>query len=273
MLIFPGQVKPRGIPRINLRHPLAAGLIFYGYDTGAGDILDLVANRRANYVGTKPAVSPSPFGAGFLWNNSGSANFAQDALIQAATTGIYSYACGYVQTGTVGQYSTPFGRTANNNLSQPYTNWDFEINSAGIGQNQVKTNVNAGGFISTSAAWTGNANNVFTSLVNNVFGSAQHFSAQGKSINTTAASGIGSYNTNANVCFSGSSAAASNNPFVGFVHYGAFWSRPLLGSEIELLYTDPYSFLIFPGADLPPLRGPRTIITPSAAQYAVSIVS
>lgn len=259
------QWKRAGVPRIDWSHPLARGLLFYGYDTGFGGIVDLVSGRGMKAVGTLPSVGASPNGQGFLWNNSPAAYFSSDSTVQIG--GPYTVACAYIQTGTVGAYTRPFGRTALNGGSQPFVNWDFEINDASTGQNKVTFNYDDGGVVTTAATWSGNANNVFTSLLMSAFDAVSkniNCYAQGALVASHTYFNCSTSNTNDAILFSGASAAASVSPFIGYVYYGAFWNRPLSAAEALRLHADPYCFLIYPhdlafAALAAPAGGNRTI--------------
>lgn len=257
-----GQVKPPGIPRINWRHPLAKGLLFYGFDTGGGLIVDLVAGRPMTKVGTWPANGVSPWGAGIKWQGSGGAYFNADAAIRNATAaGNYTYACAYLQTGTVGSFAAPFVRTANNNGSSPFNNWTFAIDPSGAGQADVQGSYCISTGFNNTANWTGNANQVFTSLVGTAT-TALSLYAQGGLVALSSAGTAANNSTQDSIGFSTSSAAAVVNPFIGFVFYGAFWSRPLSPSEILALHEQPYDFLEWP-TDL----GTNPSIIRQARQY------
>src|SRR6266446_8834888 len=105
-----GQKKPwNSIPRINWAHPLAGGLISYGYDAGCGYI-DLVTGgqRSINNTTSPPfgGVKSSRYGTGLtsirtasvttgLYTLPGNTNI--DTLTDAAP---YSFACGLMLTAT-----------------------------------------------------------------------------------------------------------------------------------------------------------------------------
>jgi hypothetical protein len=259
-----GQVKPRGIPRIDWKHPLAVGLVFYGFDTGEGEIIDLVSYRKATYSSGRPPVRPSRFGNGFQWTSSQQSSFPQDGRIQKAevdgSTQAFAYACGCMKTSTAGNFNSLFGRIANNGASQPFWNFDFEFNASNAGQNTVRASANNVGTQSSPTNWTGLTDNVYVTLLNNCFSAVQHFYAQAKLIATNGAVS-GQVNTNADMIISGA----------GFTYWGAMWNRPIIDAQITQLHVDPYSFLIFPGADIPILRSPA-IVSPKR-NYAVSVIS
>lgn len=261
-LILPRQVKPRGVPRINWKHPLAAGLVFYGFDTGEGEIIDLVSGRKATYASGRPPVKPSRFGSGFEWTTQ-SATFPQDGRIQKAqvdgSTQAFAYACGCMKTSTAANFQSLFGRSANAGASQPFWNWDFEFNANNAGQGTVRASCTANGTQSTPTNWTGLTDKVYVTLLNNLFGGSQHFYAQAKLISTNG-SIAGQVNTNADIVMAGA----------GFTYWGAMWNKPIIDAQILQLHLDPYCFLIFPGSDLLLARGALFVPPFTARQYAVS---
>lgn len=260
-LLQRGQLKPSGVPRINWSHRLAQGLLFYGFDTGNGLIVDLARGLTQNQVPSTTVAgnTTTQWGTGINWNASDARYFNSDAAIRNATANNnHSWACAYVQTGTVGSWTRPFGRTALQGASPPYLNWDFEINpSIDPGQNVVIADAADGvGGNKTSGSWAGNANNTFTSLLATFTSSTNYdFYTQGVYRNSNTVSARTSNDTNDAILFSGSSSAASGNSFAGVVFYGAFWNRTLGASEALQLHLDPYCFLEFPTRGLPALFG------------------
>ena len=254
------QVKRAGIPRIDRSHPLAQGLVFYGFDTGAGTILDLASNGAragARVPGaTKAPNGVTQWGQGIAWNNSDGMFFNADAAIRNASVPPYSFACCHVQTGTVGSFARNFARTAQNNGAAPNINWGFDVNDGGIGQTQVDVVLDDNGSPAATIGWTGNSNNALHSFACNVF-STTNASIYGDGAfrqNNGAYTTITQSTTSDAILFSGASSAASSNPFIGFVFYGAFWSRNLSINEIEQLHFDPYAFLIFPEDEIAGVR-------------------
>lgn len=249
-----GQVKPQGVPRIDWTHPLAQGLVFYAFDTGTGVVLDLVGNRPQNFAGTIDPSGATPWGTGKTYGGSGAVYFNSDADIRNPQTAQFSCACAYVQTGTVAAYTRPFGRTAENGGGQPYYNWDWEINPVGNGQNIVSFNAAAGSFTTTRATWTGNANNVFTSLLTTVNAPATTAIgyAQGQSIGQDTTDGASNDNNGDYIIFAAGT-ITSPSSFIGSVFYGALWNRVLTAAEALQLHLDPYCFLIPAEAEMPAL--------------------
>lgn len=279
-LWFPGQVKPQGVPRIDWTNPLTNGLIFFGFDTGLGLIVDLVGGRPAQRIPstTAASVSTSPWGTGFLWNGSDGRFFASDSIIQvAATNSNYppvTWVCAYNMTGTVGSDTIPFGRTLNNGALGA-TNWNINLNTAGSGQNRVTANWGTGsGNVTGTNVWTSNANNQFASVAftQAANGSTSTLWAQGVLADTQSKGTIQADNVNDAVMFSGASAAASLQPMTGFVYYGAFWTRALSQSELIQLYLDPYCFLMPAEGEWPALRSAAssTTYTPGAGSLTIS---
>lgn len=295
-----GQIRPTtaGLPRINWSHPLAQGLLFYGYDNGAGvgwnnssgngsalsqAVCDLVSDASAYRMGTltftTPAVTGTPYGPAFTYDTNNSCNFAASTAIQAATAaGGYTYACAFIKTGSVGQYSRPFGRTANNGASSPFVNWDFEINPGSTGQGNIVANVNNAGGLSTTPNGS-ISDNQYTTAVGKLSGSTLSLYLNGAFATSTSGITAGSANSQDAIMFGGSSTAGISNPFAGVVFYGALWNRVLSDQEIQLLHTDPYCFLLPENAELatfdpiPPPAPAMTIDGSATGQISLSTTS
>jgi hypothetical protein len=161
-----GWVKPASIPHIDWSHPLAQNLEFYGFDTGAGTILDLVKARTVSFPCTNGAVAPRPFigGQGFKYDGvSGTGVFTSDGRIQAVTAAPpWTVACGLVENATPAN-GVPFCRTANNNASAPFLNWGFQLGATG--QTQWEFALNSGGTITQIGNAVNPANGVWESMV------------------------------------------------------------------------------------------------------------
>lgn len=253
-----GQIKLSGLPRIDYRHALAQGLVFYGFDTGHGKIIDLAQQRKATQLANSTRPGSSPFGQALSWVNNDSIVFTSDAAIEnASLSGNFTWACAASRTGTVNASAVPFGRTANNGASQPFMNWGFFWDDSGVtgsGQNTVSCVYDQGGFL----ARVGNANfttagaNTFNTLMGVASGGSGanaatvKFYGNGGLVATDTGVTFGNTNTNDATIFSGNSAAAVAAQFFGFVYYGAAWNRALSAAEAVQLHNDPYSFLIFP---------------------------
>src|SRR5271155_1144739 len=142
-----GQVKPTGVPRIDWSHPLAQGLVFYGFDTGFGLIVDLVRGRAMQAGsasgGPTPALSADQWSAGFLYDAGHTNYFASDAEIRNLTAAPpLTFPCALYQL-TLTNGAICFCRTANNSAGQPYMDWCFQSDFAGGGHTTFA--VNSGG--------------------------------------------------------------------------------------------------------------------------------
>src|ERR1700756_1199025 len=111
-ILFParrrGQVQPyNSLPRINWRHPLARGLVSYGYDRGNGPV-DLVSGRSRTVNSTAEITSQrsaSKFGVSTLYANGNNptqpCQYTLPSNVPFASItngGIYSFATGCIQT-------------------------------------------------------------------------------------------------------------------------------------------------------------------------------
>lgn len=283
-----GQAKPFGsIPRINLDHPLARGLKFYGYDIG-GVVLDLVGGAASTPDASPPpyTVSSSAFGSGVLYPNgvlTGGLSIPSSPAVKAVTAP-FTWACGCIQTvaSPANSFNRIWGRTANNGSPAPFENWCFQTNVSGVG-----TSVRSGWSVNSStegdsATWSIVANQ-FTSLLA-MFTTPTNVDSysQGIKQNSTTTS-YSSTNTNDNIFFGDPGPATGlGQSFPGFVFYGAFWNRALTAAEALLLHQDPYCFLIYPEdemlATLVGVSGGGTISlalatteTPDTAAFALSL--
>lgn len=251
----PGQIKPTGIPRIDWSHPLAAGLVFYGFDTGLGVIVDLVAGRLANAVtgATKAPLGASAWGAGFAWNNSDGRYFNSDAAIRAATAAppwTMATACSPTSLST---NPNTFGRYANNGGTAPFVNWTCPMTATTVGASLCSGGVDTaiGTVASVSAADT------FLSaaiVANSSSVAGLYVNGQQSGSNTTGLN-IQSSNTNDPIGFSTASNAGVKFPFTGLIFYGAFWSRALSATELLQLHLDPYCFLVPAEGEMPARYG------------------
>lgn len=282
---MPGQFKPGGgkRPKINWAHPLAGNLMFYGYDIGglaggtraatAQGKIDLVSGATAYMTGASaPNLHASIYGMGVTYDTLVSDNIGSSATIQAATAaGNYTFACAFIKTGSVGANGRPFGRTANNGLSAPYVNWDFEINPASAGQGFICADV-----CLSSSTWATTPNgaisdNAFTSAVGTLTGGTLSLYLNGALSQTVAAATAASFNTNDIIGFGTSTSTGASNPFAGAVFYGAFWNRVLSPQEIMWLHLEPYSFLLFDLDDLPVV--PYTTVVAGGSQARVMVLA
>jgi Concanavalin A-like lectin/glucanases superfamily len=278
-LSAPGQVKPTGVPRIDWSHPLAQGLVFYGFDTGQGLIIDLVRGRAMQSVsasgGPTPALSADQWSTGFLYDANHTNYFASDAEIRNLTAAPpWTCACAFNQQ-TIGVSSIPFCRTANNGVGQPFVNWCFQNDA--LSDNHLTFAVNSGGtFAYIGTAGSGGAAvppNAFHTLlgVANSSSSATYF-VDGVSQGTTTGLSIQSVDTNDAICFGGDSSASVVHPCPSaFVPYGAFWNRALSASEILQLHLDPYCFLLSAEGEMPALYLAGTTVALSGRSLGMAI--
>lgn len=272
-----GQAKPAGskLPKIDWSHQLANGLLFYGYDTGGlsglsgtsgQNLIDLATGAVLYTAGAPlnyPALQATPYGVGMVYTSNVSNNLFCSSQIRAATAaGNYTFACAFIQTGTAPSDSQPFLRTAGNNSGPVYINWGFDINPSNAGQTAIRAGVNNnGGYQATSNA-TFSGNNAFVSAVGTLAGGAGsstltlYLNAASAAVSVPTITPA-SYNTNDNICFGTTTSAGTQNPFLGLIFYGAFWSRVLTQAEILQLHLDPYCFLLFDLDELPAV--PRAV--------------
>lgn len=247
----PGQQKPQGVPRIDWTHPLTQGLLFYGFDTGTGLILDLVSGRVMNTVGTLVGQKTTSNGTGIAYSTLQSNYFNSDTIIQAATAAPpWTCATGFQTSGALSNNAQIFSRTANNSASQPFANWGFQA-SGGLGQRGL---VNNGGSLGTTATGAVPTTNVFSSLVMVARSSSTlGFYQDGAQVGAdTTGLSIASANTDDAICFNGNSSASVVNPANNVVvFFGMFAARAWSADEIVQLHRDPYCFLIPAEAEMP----------------------
>ena len=265
---FSGQRRPDGnILRIREGDPLASGLLFYAYDNGYGAGGDVSAgqNDQAKFelindsqfyrfnvpYDFGPTVA-TLYGDAFYYNDDTAHRCPTPASIQAATAaGNYTFACAFIQTtGSPNSYARPFGRTAENGTTQPYTNWAFQINDGGGGATNISANVNNNGVQGSTGEGTF-VNGAYTTAVGVLNGGTLTLYINGVASGTPK-TGItpASDNTNDTILFSNSTATGLSNMFQGVVFYGAFWGRPLSQDEVMSLHLNPYSFLTDARQDL-----------------------
>lgn len=263
----PGQVKPTGVPRIDWSHPLAQGLLFYGFDTGLGVILDLAGGRPSQQMPSasiKASNSVTPWGSGLNWTPGSGTDgrfFSSDAAIRAATANPpWTAAMATVQKATNAQVERPFNRTAGNG-SGATCNWLFQYPAS---SSQLSFYLNSGGTVAGPVGtFSGSLNSLVTAVGVATSGSTASFYANGALVGSLTGLTIGSSNTNDAICFSGDSSANSQHAGSGFVFYGAFWNRALSQAEILQLHLDPYCFLVPGEGEMPAL--PQTAVAPAVA--------
>lgn len=257
-LWFPGQVKPQGVPRIDWTHPLAAGLAFYGFDTGQGVIVDLVAGRLSNPVpgATLAKTGAQNFGTGLTWNASDGRFFNADAAIQNATAAAnYTFACQFfsTQAAAAGSSAAIFGNSTGNGTGAQF-NWSI-LQTASTTNIQAQVNSGGVGTIIGGSAATASANTLY-SLAGVVTGSNAAFYINAASVKTSTGLTVQDATANNVLVFSAAGNDAVRRPLnTGcMTPYGAFWSRALSQAELLLLHTDPYCFLLPPEGEMPALR-------------------
>lgn len=254
----PGQVRPAAhLARINWAHPAANQLLFYGLDSGghpAGygtgsfatpGVLDLVYGGVPTKLLGPSSIAGTPYGPTVNYDGTdASYAFPCPPGVQAAqTAGVFTYACAFILTGTVGSFTRPFCRTANNGGSSPFCNWDFEINPSGVGQTALNANLNNAGSLASTTSNAIFSSPLYTTVVGVVSGGTLTLYLNGAAGPTVGSITPASFNTNDDIIFSGSSAASAANMMIGSVFYGAFWGRALSPQEVLDLHLDPYSFL------------------------------
>ena len=254
----PGQVRPAAhLASINWAHPMANQLLFYGLDSGGNPagygsaslvspgVLDLVYGSVPTKLLGPSSIVGTPYGPTVNYDGT-DASYAfpcPPGVKTAQGAGVFTYACAFIMTGTVGSYTRPFCRTANNGSSGPFCNWDFEINPSGVGQTAINANTNNSGSLATTTSNGLFTSPLFTTVVGVMSGGTLTLYLNGAAGPTQSGITPASYNTQDDIIFSGSSAAAAANMFIGSVFYGAFWGRALSAAEILDLTLDPYSFI------------------------------
>lgn len=245
-----GQIRPlaSGLPRINWSHPLAYGLLFYAYDMPEmSAAVDLVSGAIAS---SNLSNTVTPFGPATLYAGTARSFSTSPSYVQAATAaGNYSWACAFYKTGTAASFATPFGRQANSGASQPFCNWDFEINVSGLGQTQMQYDWNASGNITRNGNLT-ISDNTLQTVIGIMTGSGSTATVTG-ALNGVAAGGT-SFNNTPQSVNTGDPIQIGGIP--GCVFWGGFWARPLSQNECALLHNDPWCLLTFPN-DLPTAPG------------------
>lgn len=235
-----GQNKPVGVPRINWRHPLSRGLVFYGFDIG-GQIFDLVGNRPPTYFGS-PIGGVAANGTGINWNGSSqSAYFAADVFTRI--TQPYTTACAFYQVGPSQLNCGIFNRTANNAASQPFSNWMIAVNAPDLpGDAVLSAWCNDGGNFRAILASSYAIKN-FTSAAIVAAGTDAIFYINGVTFSAQGGISFATTNTQDAICFSGRSNVSASQLFNGYIFYGGLWNRALSDNEVSNLHLDPYCFL------------------------------
>lgn len=249
----------RGVPRVNTKHPLAAGLVgcFVPGLTG-GIWLDLSSTQSHMNAAASPAYPPiviagrgpsSQFGAAYFQKVYSTSPY----LITQAITHILWATPGISQGSAIGQYPDSFQRGPNSIF---YT-------SGGLGY--VILNITA------QLELVNNANGIIPPVLPGTFHQAAvtyqgagglataHIDGVLLTSNTPGGSGFHNYNT------MGIGLGDSGNYYDGVIDHVKFYNRALSPQEIAAEFSDPFGMLTFP----PLLR--RTFIagSPSVAAPAV----
>lgn len=247
ILPFRGQKKPwNSIPRINRQHPLARGMLFYGYDTGAGLIIDLINGLKPTLLNSPaPPNKPTALGAGSNYANAGGSwQFPISATINnSLSTSLYSIASAWYLTAlpTAGNFAGVFG------VNRAASATDDTILLAATASNDMQWSVAD----INPTPFTGNSVNVFHSFVGaNTSATAQSLYFDGKLAATTALTASLSTTTSQPAFNTNSASAGGGNNIVGWVYYGILWNRTVTAAEALLLHQDPYCFLIYPEDDI-----------------------
>lgn len=248
-----GQVKPYGsIPRINWAHPLADGLVSYGYDIGSGPI-DLVTGGQVTIANSSnpPFGGPKPSKYGSALTSIQTAGSVTTGLFNLPTSADivttvaaapYSFACGFMFTATPPTFtiSNVFcvcDATAGRSFGicvAPASTTDFAFSFATGSTNNTASGLNVINAFNTAlgVALTGSTTACY---VNGVL-------AISPAVTTTGAGLSGSRPS-----FFGKRSEAGQTVQSGYIYYGAIWKgRALTASEARLLHDDPYCFLIYP---------------------------
>jgi hypothetical protein len=241
---FSGQIKPDTLvlPRIDWTHPLAQGLVFYGYDTGLGFMVDLVSGaRNTTSRGTTPSLGRSLWGRGFAYTNGGGTVLFSNAPVMNLTAAApYSAACGYVNTGTVAGSSAIFG-LADTLANTPVI---FYLNISGADQTQVGYELGNAASVNVTGL---NSQNLFhTAGAVATSGTTSRLFFDGKDQGAGTTTPTTSLSNNQPIFNGDDTDTASGNGFAGHVHFGALWKgRALKAAEFQQLHYDPYCFLTF----------------------------
>ena len=250
-----GQDKSYGsIPRINWLHPLARGLIHYGYDIGIGPI-DLVTGsiRRLANTAVITGNRSSTYGKGLLYLGAIAASrigpvFTGTAanLTSVTTAAPFSWACAVMLTAT-----PPTGGPTIFGLTGADTTQPLSLGCSGTTTTDFWYGAN-NSLLGTTAAGPATLNKFHTLLGVATATSTSQFYVDGKlNLSQTATSVVSTVATRF-PGYGGLDSVATSQPiFSGFIYYGAIWkNRALSQAEAVQLHTDPYCFLIWPEEDV-----------------------
>lgn len=242
---FGGKNKPwNSIPQINLAHPLARGLIFYGYDTGTGCLIDLVEGLRP-LAATNPRTAPFYLGAGLKYASGGAQiKFPISTPINNSfVSSRYSIATAwYINSLTSISWTCPFGVNDASSGSASSILWDA-ANNLDMQWTLANTNV---------TTFSTNTINQYHSVVGtNTSATAQNVYFDGALKSTSAVTSTFSTSTMF-ACFNTAvpGGATVAGGIDGWVPYGALWNRTITAPEAFLLHNDPYCFLSYPEDDM-----------------------
>lgn len=257
-----GPNKPFGsIPHINFKHPLAADLVFYGYDTGAGVVIDLVGGASGVFenFGTVQGVSTSQFGSGTNYQNNGqncllaSPDITSPIVVNLmSTTAVFSAACGFnptvavPNTGGLGP-ELLFGH--NMALANNWAINSFYLSSTTVGDYQYAVGATSvgGATAFTSPAINIGAYNCIVGVSSSPAG-AQSIYMNGSLAGTTSqATNVLGPRAGSQINIHGwGSGGTVNDPMTGFTYWGGIWAKALSPADALQLYLDPYCLLTYP---------------------------
>ena len=246
----PGQLKPNGVPRIDWTHPLARGLIFYAFDTGLGQVVELVSGLPDLGQGstTQPTNGMSPFGAGKHFNGpSGfSSRFALTNIVGSTPT--FTVANASFTQPNSNDYCAPFSVQGSNcyfATEIDYTDSILEFDAAAGEAVYLRPSfASANKFVSVAGTFTGALATFYCQGAS--VGTSSSVTSSNQVLDNSAGVGFGDY-------WLGSSGSASPFGIYGLNYYGAIWNRALSAAEILQLHLDPYCFLLPPEQEMPAL--------------------
>lgn len=238
ILPFRGQKKPwASIPRINWQHPLASGLVVYGYDVG-GVAIDLVAGALGS-LNTATAVPRGAFrlGAGYKYAAAGgSIKLPFTKRINSVVPPVSIASAFYVTT--VPASPTSFFGLGDASANQP-------IYVAADSGTTMRQGFNNGA--SDITYTVPSILNGYHTMVGVAVSTALTLTYFDGAANTTSTANPTSAFPTAIPLFNSSQIGANTlNNTTGFVPYGALWTRVLSPAEALQLHLDPYCFLIYP---------------------------
>jgi hypothetical protein len=275
-----GLIKPTGIPKINANHPLAAGLVFYAFDTGLGYVIDLVSGTRAINNSNSPILTsnvPTAFGQALHYNGGQASAFPNLNVDGGATSAVASAAWAFFGT-TVGgptQFFTGMfeydvgGFTAVGYLDCEYIN-NFsgnqqELRCFGPSDGSVGLTFQPG---NTTAAYLSVAETMDGTTIS-LYGNGTFITSHGDTdpkIMPGSNLAIGDFTG-----YPVGGGASPVLPYTGNVFYWGLWNRTLSSTEAALLAASPYCFLIspdqnfrYPGAVQPQSVSPRVLLSSGA---------